>query len=100
MNLQRLMWLCAALFVFFGLLLAIVEDHDWRKICGGISALSLSGFSFFMVGSGLSTGRIRIQNSWINLVTQPRAFWASIVLVTSAGIGVAIAAIWILFFKM
>ena len=93
------MWLCAALFVIFGLSLAVIDDRDWQKLCGGISALSLSGFSFFMAGSGLLNGRIRIQNSWINLATQPRVFWASIVLVLAAGFGVMIASIWVLFIK-
>ncbi len=100
MYLERLMWLCAALFILFGLPLAVIDDRGWQHLCGGMSALSLGGFAFFMGGNSLVNGKIRLQNSWVSRATQPRTFWASIVLVFSAGIGVMIAAIWALFFKI
>ena len=100
MYLERLMWLCAALFILFGLPLAVIANRGWQKFCGGVSALSLAGFAFFMAGSSLVNGKIRLQNSWVNRATQPRSFWASIVLVFSAGIGVMIAAFWVLFFRI
>ena len=100
MYLERLMWLCAALFVLFGLPLAVIDDRGWRHLCGGLSALSLGGSAFFMVGNSLVNGTIRLQTSWVHRATQPRTFWASIVLVFSVGIGVMIAAIWALFFKI
>lgn len=99
MYFDRLMWLCAALFVLFGLPLAFIEDIAWQHVSGGLSILSLSLFALAMVGNGLVKGKIRLQFSWINRTTQPRTFWASIALVFSTGMGVMIAAIWVLFFK-
>ena len=99
MYLARLMWLCGALFVLFGLPLAVIEDTVWKHVSGGLSILFLSLFAFSMVGDGLVKGKIRLQFSWIYRATQPRAFWASIALVLCAGMGVMITAIWVLFFK-
>ena len=99
MYLTRMMYLCGALVVLFGLPLAVIEDTVWKHVCGGVSTLSLSLFAFFMAGDGVVKGKIRLQFSWIYRATQPRAFWASIALVLCAGMGVMIAAIWALFFK-
>ena len=95
-----MMWLCGALFVLFGLPLAFLEDTVWRHICGGLSVLSLGLFALAMVGDGLVKGKIRIQFSLIDRATQPRIYWAAIALISAAGIGVVIAAIWVFFFKI
>ena len=51
------------------------------------------------MADGLTKGTIRIQFSVIDRATQPRSFWAAIVVVLAAGAGVIIAGIWVLFFK-
>ena len=40
MRLDRLMWLCAGLFVAFGLPLAFVEDRGWQHVWGGLSYIT------------------------------------------------------------
>jgi hypothetical protein len=99
MKFDRMMWLCGALFVLFGLPLAVLEDTAWRTICGGLSVLSLGLFALSMAADGLTKGTIRIQFSVIDRTAQPRSFWAAIAVVSAAGAGVIIAGIWVLFFK-
>ena len=99
MYLDRLMWLFGALFVLFGLPLLLVEDKGWQRVFIGLSVLSLGCFALAMVGDGLVKGKIRFQFSLIERTAQPRTFWATIALVSTAGIVVIITAFWAMFFK-
>ena len=99
MVLNRLMWLFGALFVLFGLPLAVVEDGGWARVWGGLSLLSLGGFALAMAGDGMVKGQIRVQFSRIQRTTQPWLFWATIALVSATGVVVIITAVWVLFFK-
>ncbi len=99
MRLDRLMWLCAGLFVAFGLPLAFVEDRGWQHVWGGLSVLSLAGFGLAMAGDGIVKGQIRVHFSVIQRASQPRTFWASVVLVAAASAGVVVSGLWVLFFK-
>ncbi len=93
------MWLCAGLFVAFGLPLAFVEDRGWQHVWGGLSVLSLAGFGLAMAGDGIVKGQIRVHLSVIRRAGRPRTFWAVVVLVAAAGAGVAASGLWALFFK-
>jgi hypothetical protein len=99
MRLDRLMWLCAALFILFGLPLVFVEDSGWQRVCVGLSALSLGCFALAMAGDGLVKGEIRVQFSQIKRTAQPHFFWTAIALVSSTGVVVIITAFWAMFFK-
>lgn len=99
MRLDRLMWLCAGLFVAFGLPLAVVGDGVWRNALGGLSVLSLGGFGLAMAGDGIVRGRIRVQFSVIRRAAQPRAFWAAVAVAAAAGLGVIASGIWVMFLK-
>ena len=96
---KRLIWVFGAGFILFGLPLIMVEDAAARDIWGSLSTFSLGGFAFAMAYDAAATGTIRMQFSTINRAAQPRAFWAAVGLVTLAGLGVVIAAGWLLFFK-
>ena len=99
MILNRLMWLFGALFVLFGLPLAVVEDSGWQRVWGGLSLLSLGSFALAMAGGGMVTGQIRVQFSTIERSAQPYVFWAAIAIVSAAGVVVIITAFWAVFFK-
>lgn len=100
MRLSRLTWLCGALFILFGLPMVFAEDQGWQKAWASLSTLSLGCFGLAMVADGLVKGEIRLQFSLIRRATQPRTFWATIVLVAAAGVGTIITAIWATFFKI
>ncbi len=100
MCLDRLMWLCGGLFVAFGLCgLAFVEARGWQNVWGGLSVLSLAGFGLAMAGDGIVKGQITVHFSVIQRASQPRTFWASVVLVAAASAGVVVSGLWVLFFK-
>jgi len=96
---KRLMWLFGVLFVVFGLPLAVIEDGFWQQLCGVLSTLSLGCFALAMAGDGLVKGEIRLQFSLIQRAARPRAFWAAIGLVATAGVGVILSAFWMMFIK-
>ncbi len=100
MKFDRMMWVFGALFVLFGLPLAVIDEPNWRNISGGLSVFSLGLFALAMAADGLTKGIIRFQFSVIDRTTRPRTFWAAIVLVSAAGAGVIIAGVLVLFFKM
>jgi hypothetical protein len=95
----RLIWIFGALFIVFGLPLAIIDGIAARNVLGGLSTLSLGGFAFALAYNATATGTIRLQYSTISRSAQPRAFWAAVSLVAVAGLGVVTSAIWLLFFK-
>jgi len=99
MAVKRLIWVFAALFVIFGLPLAVVEDQGLRRLCGSLSLVGLGGFALCLAGDGLASGAIRWQFSLIERAKQPVAFWAAVAIVTLAGLGVLVAAAWAAFFK-
>lgn len=99
MNLDRLMWVFGALFVVFGLLMAVSNDTGARTVLGGLSVLSLGGFALAMVFDGIITGEIRVRFDVIKRATQPRLFWAVASLIGAAGMVVIIGGAWILFLK-
>jgi hypothetical protein len=99
MLLKHLTWILGGLFVLFGLPLLMTESTDWGQFWAGLSTLSLGGFALSMVKDALTTGQIRLQNSVILYADRPQLFWAAIILVATAGIGVLITGLWFLFFK-
>ncbi|MCP4327728.1 MAG: hypothetical protein GY791_04740 [Alphaproteobacteria bacterium] len=99
MSFDRVMWACAALFVIFGLALLVTEDDVSQNLAIGLSTLCLGCFGLAMAGGGVAKGQIRFQTAVIQRRTQPRAFWAAIVLVSAAGGGTIVAALWALFVR-
>ena len=99
MRLSHLTWVFAGLFVLFGAAILLTESEDWQRYWAGLSTLSLGGFALSMVRDALATGQIRVQNSVIRHAHQPRLFWAAVILVAAAGVGVLIAGSGFLFFK-
>lgn len=99
MTLYRLMGVSGALFVVFGLLLAVTDSPAAKNTWGGLSIASLGTFAFAMAADGISKGKIRLQFNVIEQAKQPRLFWAVVTLIVSAGIVVVVSAIWVLFFK-
>ncbi len=99
MTLTRLMWIFGALFVVFGLIMAVADGNATRHIWGGLSVASLGCFALAMVFDGVLKGEIRVQFDVINRATRPRLFWAAVALISAAGIVVMVSAVWILFFK-
>ena len=100
MTLNRLMWVFGGLFVVFGLLLAGADSITARNILGGLSIASLGAFALTMVFDGVLKGEIRVQFSVIKRATQPRLFWAAVVLIGATGIAVMVSAAWVLYFKV
>ena len=99
MFLKHLTWIFAGLFVLFGAAILMTDSAVWRRLWVGLSTLSLGGFALSMVKDALTTGQIRIQNSVIRCADQPRLFWAAVILVAAAGVGVMVTGLWFLFFK-
>ena len=99
MSLERSMWLFGALFVVFGLPLAVLEDSIWQRVFGGLSVLCLGCFALAMAGDGVMKGKIKVQFSIIDRTAQPFLFWATTSVVFAAGVIVVIAAFWVMFFK-
>ena len=99
LRLSSIMWLCAALFLIFGLPLFVVEDEDWRKYLLGLCAMSLGGFALSMAGDGCQKGEIKFNLSLISRRDQPVAFWSAVTIVTVAGVVTFGAGIWAIFFK-
>lgn len=79
--------------------LAFVEDRGWQHVWGGLSVLSLAGFGLAMAGDGIVKGQITVHFSVIQRASQPRTFWAAVVLVAAASAGVVVSGLWVLFFK-
>lgn len=99
MTLERLMWIFAAMFVIFGLLLGLSGETATRNLWGGLSAGSLGGFALMLAADGVHQGRIRFGFDVVHRAAQPRLFAAAIVVVVAAGLGTMAAAVWISFFK-
>lgn len=92
-------WIFAGLFILFGILGLMTEGADWGKVWAGLCILSLGGWAISFVKDALATGQIQLQNSVIRYGNQPRLFWTAVVLIASAGVGVLVAGLWLLFFK-
>jgi hypothetical protein len=99
MTANRIMWIFAALFVVFGLLLAIADDASARNLFGGLSIASLGIFAFAMAFDGIAKGQIRIQFDVIKRDNRPRLFRAAVVTVCAAGAAALWTAVWFLFLK-
>jgi len=99
MSLERLMWIFAGLFVFFGLLLGVSDETATRNLWGGLSAGSLGCFALSMAADGVHQGRIRIGFDVIERAAQPRLFAAAVGVVVAAGLGTLSAAVWVAFLK-
>jgi hypothetical protein len=99
MPLRRLTWIFGGLFVAFGVPLVLSEGVEGRRFWAGLSTLCLGGFGVSMARDALATGQIRLQTSVIRRAARPRLFWAAVVLVAAAGVGVLITGFWFLFFK-
>jgi hypothetical protein len=99
MLLRRVTWILAGLFVLFGVAALTTDSESWRRFWVGLSTLSLGGFGVSMAKNALAAGQIRLQTAVIRFAHQPRLFWAAVILVAVAGVGVLIAGLWFLFFK-
>ena len=99
MTLNRLMWAFGGLFVVFGLFLAVADGTTARDIWGGLSVTSLGSFALAMAFDGVSKGEIRLQFNVIKRATQPRLFWAIVVVIMGTGTVVIMSAVWAMFFK-
>jgi hypothetical protein len=99
MLLRRLTWIFGGLFLLFGLPLVLSDSVDWQRFWAGLSTLCLAGFGLCLAGDALVTGQIRLQHSVIRRADRPWLFWAAVLLVAAAGIGVLITGLWFLFFK-
>ena len=79
--------------------MAVAGGAAAKNTWGGLSVASLGAFAFAMALDGISKGKIRLQFNVIERATQPRLFWAVVVLISSAGMVVIVSAVWVLFFK-
>lgn len=94
------MWFFAGCFIVFGMPLFFVSDNWWRQLWGGLAMLFLGGLAIAFANNGVQKGEIRLQYSLIRRANQPRTFWAVVAISGTAGAGVVVDAIWILFFKI
>ena len=99
MLLRYLTWIFGGLFLLFGIPSLMTESAGWQKFWVGMSTLCLGGFGLSLAGDVLVSGQIRLQHSVIRRADKPRLFWAAVILVAAAGIGVLITGVWFLFFK-
>lgn len=100
MAFNRLMWLCAGLFLLSGIPLFWIEDPNWARISASLALLFLGLFALAMAADGVAQGQIRFQFSIVRRAQRPRLFWATVGLVIVAGIGVLVTAAWAMFFKV
>ena len=100
MRLDHLMWICVGLFFLFGLPLLIIEDKSLALPFAGLSVLALGCFGLAMAADGVVKGEIRVYPSVIRRANHPLLFWATIALVSAAGAGSVITAVWVFFFKV
>jgi hypothetical protein len=52
-----------------------------------------------MARDAVKSGEVRLNFSRIKRADSPRLFWATLALITAAGVGVLVSAVWALFFK-
>lgn len=91
-------WAFVAAFLLFGGALVLSGDDGWRHLWGGLSLLSLGGFSLSYVADAMRSGKIRLQQTEIRRADRPRLFRVAAIFYAATGAFVVSIGLWVLFF--
>ncbi len=99
MNASWITWLCAGLFLLFGLPLFAVDDIVWRHALGGLASMSLGAFVLSMAADAWRNGVLKLQHALISRADQPRLFACAVVALALLGVAVVLIGIWLALLK-
>ena len=95
-----LTWLCAGLFIVFGIVTALSDDAAQRALFMGLTILALGGFTVFMVLDAAATGELRLRHAVVRRADRPVLFRAAVLLFAVTGLAVVGFGLWLMFFKL